>query len=165
VLLVENTVVDGWQTGLTSALTAQGLFVKNSVFRNNALNGLAVTVGNSGPLAVDDSFFEKNVTSGMMIEGGSGHVSNTRLSGNGNGAVVSAAGTDVAFQRCDVTNNTNVGLSAGNMGTLRVAASTITRNNIGLQQFAAGIMVTYGNNVLNANADDIDGAITPLGLQ
>jgi hypothetical protein len=167
-LFVENTVVDGWGTGLLTRGTAQSLFVKGSVFRNQGLYGLVVDVAATVAFAIDDSFFENNVSNGLLIVGGTGRVSNSVITRNLLGVTVENPGVVVDFQRCEVANNQAVGLVASVSSTLRVSGSTIVRNGVGLQNTALNpaTVESFGNNVIRGNTtSDTSGTITPVALQ
>jgi hypothetical protein len=162
-LHVENTVVDGWSIGLESLAAAQKLFVQESVFRNNNF-GLNFAPGSTASLAVDQSFFQGNNSSGMLIVGGTGRVSNTVMSGSDRGAELQNAGTEVTFQRCEASSNAQVGLIVFTGGVLRVSESTVTRNGTGLHN-SGGTLESFGNNAVRGNTSATFGTITPVGLQ
>jgi hypothetical protein len=164
-LFVENTVVDGWLTGLVAQSGAQSLFVKGSVFRNQFNYGLVVNVGTAVAFAIDDSFFENNTAIGMAIwGGGTGRVSNTVMTRSQVGAEL--LGSAVAsFQRCEVANN-QWGLRADSGTTLRISGSTIVRNNIGVENtLDLATVESFGNNVIRGNTTDTSGAITMVALK
>jgi hypothetical protein len=167
-LFVENTIVDGWYDGLVSASTAERLHVKGSVFRNQANEGLLVQAGSTARVVIDDSFFERNGFVGVRFQGGKGRVSNSVMSDNtAAGGVAENAGTEVTFQRCEVSHNIQSGLYAGLDSTLRVSQSTMTRNGVGLLNNGGmtTFVVSFGNNVIVGNTTDIGGTITPGTLQ
>jgi hypothetical protein len=160
-LFVENTVVDGWQNGLTSTSAAEGLFVKGSVFRNNT-TGLSVQSGSTAKVAIDESFFERNET-GIGVVGGSGRVSNTMMTANTFGAAFFAG--EFLFERCELSGNGNFGLYAVS-ATLRVSHSTMTRNGVGIENGGSGAVVeSFGNNVIRGNGTNTLGTITTVALQ
>jgi hypothetical protein len=165
-LFVENLVVDGWEHGLVSANGAERLFVNHSVFRNQILNGLWVRQGSTATVSVDDSSFESNgynpVYCGLNFQGGRGRVSNTVVTANGYGALVSNAGTDVTFQRCELSHNGLALYVSG--GVLRVSESTVTRNGSGLVRMG-GTLESFKNNIVRGNVSDTVGAITSVTLQ
>jgi hypothetical protein len=163
-LFVENVVVDGWSVGLVSSDFAGGLYVKGSVFRNQANYGLQVQFGNQGSVAIDGSFFERNAV-GLLLAGGKGRVSNTVISANNSGGWVQEMG-EFTFHRCRVFGNSILGLYAVLNATLRVSQSTITRNATGLQNGGSGAVVeSFSNNAILGNTTETSGTVTPVVLQ
>jgi hypothetical protein len=161
-LFVENTVVEGWSDGLQSESGAQRLYVKGSVFRNNATRGLWVGVGSTAQVAIDESFFEANDT-GIRFDGGTGRVSTTVVGGSTFGGVVSS-GAEVTFRRCEVAGN-GVGLGVYGTGLMRVAESNVTRNtDTGLVNSSA-TLESFGNNMVRGNATNTYGVIGTATLQ
>jgi hypothetical protein len=168
-LFVENTIVDGWVTGLLSNATAEKLFVKGSVFRNQTI-GLWVIGDGSEIISVDRSSFLKNSVAGLYVTGAKGRVSNSVMSGNQLGGAVNGgtAGATINFQRCEVSSNTNQGLWATNGSTLRVSESTIVRNGTGVENDADTATVeSFDNNVIRGNVggNNIAGTVTTVSLQ
>jgi hypothetical protein len=164
-LYIENTVVDGWDYGLFSYSGIEGLFVKGSVFRNQATAGVWLDTGTTAKVAIDNSFFERNGGNGVMLLGGTGRVSDTVFSANGTGAQVQNAGTEFTFQHCELSNNSSHGLFAFLGSTLRVSHSTITRNGFyGLYNNNA-TLESFSNNVIRGNGLNTNGTITAVTLQ
>jgi hypothetical protein len=161
-LYVENSVVDGWMDGLLSSSTER-LFVKESIFRNNANAGVWAS-GATVSVAVDDSFFEGNGLVGVLLDGGSGRVSNTIMTGNNYGGA--AENSQLNFVRCESSGNQR-GLAALVNGLVRVSESTVTRNSLyGLSNAnVSGTLETFGNNVVRGNATDTFGVITSTTVQ
>jgi hypothetical protein len=165
-LFVENSVIDGWNIGLRSQGTAENLFVKGSVLRNQSDIALLVSIGATVAFAIDDSFFEKNAYGGVVILGGTGRVSNSVMTRNTVGVEVDSLGVVASVQRCEVSNNIS-GLFASSSAILHVSGSTIARNSYGVENFLSGATVeSSGNNVIrwNFTANTV-GTITPVGLQ
>jgi hypothetical protein len=161
-LFVENSVIDGWYTGLISKAGAEELFVKGSVFRNQSSTGLIVQSGDTA--IVDDSFFERNGETGVSIQAGRLRVSHTVFSANISGGTVWNAGTEAVFHGCKVTGNGTYGLRVKNGGVLRVSHSTITHNTYGLVNEGA-TLYSYGNNVVAESSVDLAGVITSAALK
>jgi hypothetical protein len=170
-LFVENSVFDGWEYGVSTGSAAEKLFIAGSVFRNQVDSGVLIFQG-SPLLAVDDSVFERNAR-GLAIAGGTARVSNTIITGNGEGAdVYGAPGpvpVAVTFQRCEVSSNVTWGLRAGGPSTLRVSESTIVRNGSGLENDVTdpATVETFDNNVIRGNVggNNLVGTITTVSLQ
>jgi hypothetical protein len=166
-LFVENSVLDGWEDGLIST-NAERLFVKGSVFRNQAFHGVSVSASGSPIVAIDDSFFEDNGGSGLSFNAGAGRVSNSVLTGNTRGARASGSAA-YTFQRCEISSNSIVGLSASSGGVVRVSGSTIVRNDIGLENSVAdpGTVESFGNNVIRGNVggNNVVGTVSTVSLQ
>jgi hypothetical protein len=161
-LYVENSVVDGWFTGLDSENSAEKLFVTGSVFRNNVNAGAFMS--SPSKASIDNSAFQGNGTGVYFFNGGTGRVSNSVISGNGYGGYVDLAGSVATFQRCEVSDNSINGLYASNAGVLRVAGSTVTRNGTGLNNFGA-TLTSFGNNVILDNVTNTVGMISTALLQ
>ena len=163
ILYLENSVVDGWFTGLDSEGGAERAYVTGSVFRNMA--GIGMYVGAGATAAIDQSIFAGNSTTGVYFHnGGTGQVSNSVIAGNGYGGYVELMGSQATFQRCEVTGNSINGLYASTGGILRVAGSTVTRNAVGLNNFSATLS-SFGNNAVSDNTTNISGMIGTLMLQ
>jgi hypothetical protein len=162
-LFVENTVVDGWVDGLSAASTAEQLFVKGSVFRNQVSNGI---LSSAAVYAIDDAFFENNST-GVRLEAGTGRISNTVLAANSFGLWLVNSGTVSNLQRCEVSSNTTFGLFADALTTLRLSRSTIVRNDLGVaNNGSAATVESFGNNVIRGNISvNTSGTITTVALQ
>jgi hypothetical protein len=162
-LFIENTVIDGWNQGLLSA--GDRLHIKGSVIRNTFV-GLEVQVGHPVRVAIDDTSFTKNMSLGLLLNAGTGRVSNTVLTANNDGAAVQNAGSQYTFQRCEVSGNANRGLLADTSALLAVSHSTIAQNFIGILNVGAGAVVqSFGNNVMRGNTTNTSGTITPVTLQ
>jgi hypothetical protein len=163
-LFLENTIVDGWSDGLQSESGAERLFVKGSVFRNNSLQGLWIKPASTAIVAIEDSFFENNYA-GIHFEGGTGRVSNSVMTGNTHGGAVRNAGTEVTFQRCQVSSSVQGGLEAYASAVLRVSGSTLTKHGIAGLYNESATLESFGNNVIRGNVADSIGTITPVTLQ
>jgi hypothetical protein len=165
-LFVENAVVDGWFDGLTTMAAAEGLFVKGSIFRNQAGNGLLVALGNTALLTVEDSFFERNAAAGIEANGGHGLVSRSVMSSNGDGAVLYNGSGAFTLERCEMAGNTFGAYANGATVVVRVSESTVTRNGTGLANGGSGAVVeSFGNNVIRGNTTNTTGTITTVAVQ
>jgi hypothetical protein len=166
-LHVENVVVDGWLHGLVSQSGAERLYMSGSYFRNQAQIALWVQIGSTARVAIDDSYFERNLAGGIEFFGGTGHVSNTVITGSVFGGVTSELGTEYTFERCKVSGN-GTGLSAQNSSVLRAAYSTVTQNySKGLNNYLdTATIESFGNNVIRGNLlGNTEGVITVVALQ
>jgi hypothetical protein len=123
-----------------------------------------MTLFGAGLVAIDQSFFEGNAQGGINLSGGTGRVSNTVMTGNGlYGAIVQTTGTDVTFQRCELSGN-GEGLHVAGNAVTRISESTVTRNSIGLYN-ASGTIESFGNNVVRSNTTNTSGSIGSVALQ
>ncbi|MET0603148.1 MAG: Ig-like domain repeat protein [Baekduia sp.] len=182
-----NVTVDGLEIrdGGTTALgggiqNAGTLTVKGSTFfSNRAGNGGAITNDSGATLAVQDSTFSQNTTTGVgggaIISSGATTIERSALLDNhapiNGGAInVQSAGT-VTVTSSTIAGNTSGGLGGGfsNLGTLTVQHSTIANNtgsdgaamatgNVNVK-FAATIIAaqTAGGACSPANTATLDG--------
>jgi hypothetical protein len=164
-----------------------GLQVNNSAANLNInMNGVSVSGNSAGNIFIKPSgsvgvtAFLNNV----RINGGafglradasatSGTVRVVFQNGWANNATNSAfnsVGTAAGFARVTVSNSTanNNGTGANANGAnafLEVTASTITHNNIGLNQAGGSELGTFGDNVIQRNTAATAGTITTLAKQ
>src|SRR5262245_17537097 len=150
-LFVEQSVIDGWATGVGVG-TATKVYLTDTTIRNNT-TGVDVTVG--AQVSVDNARFENNGT-GFQASMGQAVMTRAVLSGNTTG--VSATGTSqVTMHKCQVANN-GTGVSAGG-GTARVSDSTVSGNTTGLSH-SAGTLESFVNNQVGGNGANTAGTIT-----
>ena len=147
VYLDDMQVSDFTQSGLLDQRTTGGrLHVRNSTFRNNAVNGVLINPS-SGAVRIDADL------EGVMMVGNStgftavdtAHVQIKRsvMSQNlNNGVDVEGAGTDVNIDDSIISNNAVNGLFTVSSGVLRVSNSDISHN----ATRASGAWVSFGNN-------------------
>jgi hypothetical protein len=139
------------------------LVVNNGLILNSTQNGIHVqpAAGVQANITVDHTTIENNGTNGFFCDGSAGGacvavVSASNVSGNGSvGIMATSAGGSVSI----LVDNTNVasnptGLQA-NAGTgMLVGRSSIVVNGTGLSEVGGGLIFSYGDNKVNANATD-----------
>jgi len=184
-LQVESVVASGFSSrGLFATATGGNLVVRDSVFRNNAAAGMAV----SGSLRAEivDSRADRNGGSGFeFLIGARGSVSRsaaTRNTGSGFdfefgpvfavsdsladgnlfGVAVLGNGSQVTLSGMVLTNNSADGLELNvDSPVARIGGSTVTGNGVGLFR-AAGTLETFGDNLVRGNTTETQGTITTV---
>ena len=185
-LFVESVVASGFaQRGLYATADNGELFVRDSVFRNNNLQGLFV----EGSLRVEiaDSRADRNDTAGfglsisargsitnsaatrngtygfLFSSGAVFAVSDSLADGNSRGVGVLASGTQVTLSDVGLCNNADYALFiAAGTPVARIGGSTVTGNGVGLSK-VEGTLETFGDNMVRGNTTDTDGTITTVG--
>jgi hypothetical protein len=161
-LHVENSVIYGMQNGINIG-AGNEVYIKNTYIRNNSNFGVYI----AGPGLVN-AVIEKTTVENQaygLVAGANARVT-TRgsvYSGNSNSGILAQGGSSAAqvnVDSCIVTNN-GVGLYSGDQGTLRVANSFISGNNLGVATGGSGIAATFFDNKLQGNT--LDGGFN-LGL-
>jgi Right handed beta helix region len=160
-LHVEDSVISGMQNGINIG-AGNEIYIKNTYIRNNSSVG--VYIAGSGGLvnAVIEKTTVENQVYGLAV--GTNARVTTRgsvYSGNSSSGISAQGGGSVNVDNCIVTNNAVVGLYSADQGTLRVANSFISGNNIGVSTAGSGIAATFFDNKLQGNT--VDGAFN-LGL-
>ncbi len=162
-LLVENTIVDGWETGLKTVGTSSSILIKGSIFRNNGATG--VELGTS-VVAVEGSYFERNGVAALV--GGSGRISNSVFNGNTSFAVAKVGSGELGVTSTEFSNN-GTALVTVEGGVLRIGHCTIASNGAGVNNLytgtPSGTIYSYQNNVIIGNVTDVIGSLTPLPLR
>jgi len=126
--------------------TAQGVLVKPQAAAAAARASIhdSVLTGNAVAVRAED---KANV-----------NVYESRVAGNTDGVVSFAAGgigTVVTVNNSQIAGNSGSGLKTiGGNSFLRVSASTITGNGLGLDHGAGGVLESYVNNVLSGNTSN-----------
>ena len=135
-LLVENCVVDGFDSGLSFATASpqSRLFVRDSTLRNcnNALHQIADVLDGAKSWSSIDGVRADHNTIGFWIDQSFAAISNSIASGNsGNGVLAQFAGNQVDVDHCVVTaNGTGIQSNAGSQ--VRVSNTIISNNGTGL---------------------------------
>lgn len=170
-LLVENCVLDGWTTGVSTTVASSRVLVKNTTFRNN-VTGLFVDAA-TARVSADGSFFEMN-SFGLAVARGQATVTRSVASGNSIGLLSGSgnapgAGAQLIVQFCQVSHNID-GIRAQYGGNARVSDSTISGNSsFGLNNPVAegggGTMERFGTNLMGGNGANFGGTITVGTLQ
>jgi hypothetical protein len=159
-LLLENMVVDGWATGVSTP--AGKISVADSTFRNNTSFGFLA--GSAGSVSVVRSQFENNFNGFVTAGGAVGSVSRSSATGNSNvGFAASGAGSVLAVDRCQASGN-GKGVNAETGGLLRLANSSVSGNTIGVQNVGSTIE-SFGTSGIRGNTTNISGALTAVVLQ
>ena len=155
-LHVEDSVISGMQNGINIA-AGNEIYIKNTYIRNNS--NIGVLIAGSGGLvnAVIEKTTVENQTHGLYAG------QNTRVttrgsvySGQSNVGILALGGASAAevnVDNCIVTNN-GIGLYSSTQGTIRVATSFISGNNIGVTFDGSGIVATFLDNKLQGNIWD-----------
>ncbi|MEA2989664.1 MAG: hypothetical protein QOG83_2375 [Alphaproteobacteria bacterium] len=171
-LVVENCVARNLTfSGLVfipSSLSLTSLSVSNSYFLDNAANGILVQTGGSGPVTavIDRVVFYDNGFAGLNVFGTSGtgllvvtvtdSVAGNNVNGsNGTGFLIqSTVGHSVSNLAVthSVAHGNIFGISAfGANATVRVAQSTVMGNVTGYSASSSGVILSYGDNYIDAN--------------
>ena len=155
-LHVEDSVISGMQNGINIA-AGNEIYIKNTYIRNNS--NIGVYIAGSGGLvnAVIEKTTVENQTHGLYAG------QNTRVttrgsvySGQSNVGILALGGASAAevnVDNCIVTNN-GIGLYSSTQGTIRVATSFISGNNVGVTFDGSGIVATFLDNKLQGNIWD-----------
>ena len=166
--------------GATGLYVSNGasVVVTNSVFAGNlGLGGIAVTTNDGTSetrLAVTNSNLGENPVQGILASAsGAGSVTrvaivrNTIVGNDATGVALSALTgtvtgviTDNAIER----NGGNGGISAGGAGvSATIAGNAISGNSLyGIKQAGSAVLKTRSNNIVQDNATDVFGTLTPV---
>jgi hypothetical protein len=179
-LHVEDCVISGFTgTGVNVSLGTDGsyIFIKDTITRNNGVNGILIQTSTGIVSAsIDNCRAERNVGHGFLASNNS-RVTINRSVASGNSTAIgfiafgsgAGANTELSCEECVSSNNGTgffVGAGGGGAATIRVSHSTATNNDFGFDQLSPGVFNTLLNNLVRGNNTmDINGTITPIGLQ
>ena len=170
-LVVENSIIAGFNTGINQgSLAGNLLVVQNCELRNNS--GYGVVAFGNVYLNVENSRFEKN-TVGMSVEGGANAViRNSVVTGyarSGFGfevAAVNGKTSNLVIDKC-LASNLDTGVRTvqdlQSTASAQVTNSSITMNSNGLSTSAGGTIVSYLTNQLWNNT--VDGSFSSTTTQ
>jgi len=183
-LYLDSVVVSGFAggVGLIASVGAatSGLFIQDSIFRDNAAGLKTATAGGTLTLNIERATFVRNGKGADMQGTTKGVIHASTFGGGTTGLAAGLAGSPLAvkleLRNCTVSDNSGVGISAiassptmlavvsslvsGNLVGVQVANpgnvayvsdSTITRNGTGVQASAGGIVASGGDNRLVNN--------------
>ena len=170
-LVVENSIIAGFNTGINQgSLAGNLLVVHNCELRNNS--GYGVVAFGNVYLNVENSRFEKN-TVGVSVEGGANAViRNSVVTGyarSGFGfevAAVNGKTSNLVIDKC-LASNLDTGVRTvqdlQSTASAQVTSSSITMNSNGLSTSAGGTIVSYLTNQLWNNT--VDGSFSSTTTQ
>jgi hypothetical protein len=139
-VFVEDVLIEGFLTkGLCDSRTAggTGLFVRNTVIRNNARPGISLTA---------------TATNNVVLE--------NVHSVSGTFGLATATGNNVLVSRSVMSGNSSAGIEADPGARVLVDNSEITADGIGVQSFGT---ISLGNSDIAFNTTGISGATTSFG--
>jgi Right handed beta helix region len=164
-LVVENSVIAGFTTGINQAAAGSNLIVNNCEFRNNS-DGVRNATGNdtNSNTVIENSRFEYNAHYGVTGGVGTANVSirNSVLANNFGGVLALSISQSqpvlVVVDACTIAHNpTGMYASTGAAGsvTIRVTNSTIYHNAYGMLFNGQGAAIeSYGDNRVTANTNN-----------
>ena len=185
---IEHCVIHNFaDIGIVAPASAAGvrLFVSDSTSRDNGEDGLNIVNAGASRLTVDNSRFDSNGDSGLVVSSGYATISRSTASGNGrNGieghqasvSVVSTMAVKNGFAGFYVHNAATMtvgsslahgndfdGLAVFNGAIARISSSTFTQNRHGIRNFST--VETLGDNTVRGNTlIDLSGnALSPIG--
>ena len=159
-VLVENCVIDGWQTGVAVATGAR-VDVKDTTLRGN-LTGVSVTNANAR-VSADQVRAIRNGTAFNVTAGSLATIGRSLLAGNTTGASASGGRSAVTISRSQISGQTGDGVLIGAGAFGRVTDSIVSGNLVGLSN--AGTLTSLGNNAVSGNTTNTSGTITAGALQ
>jgi hypothetical protein len=128
---IEDTVIDGFTTGISVQPAANSaFFINNCTIRNNS--GFGLGLAPTGTAVV------------------TGAVTNSRIL-SGKNVGINAQGCDLAVTNCVISGNV-MGIQASGNGTVRISGNTISENATGLSAQSKGFIISYQNNALSGNS-------------
>ena len=172
--------------GIVSNDAEVEVFVLDSISRDNGGNGFNLFVdGGLQRVTIDNSRFENNGGSGVVVQSGLATISRSIVSRNANDGILllntfasmAVTSTTSAYNGSDgfrVTNSTMTvessaahgnggsGLIVIGTGVGRISNSTFTDNTFGVANSGLALE-TRGNNTVRGNGTNISGALTPVG--
>lgn len=169
-VFIENSVIDGWSTGVSVTSANTQLFVKDSTIRNNTTHGIDLN-SSSAVAAIDGTRFEKQSggsAAGLTVRNGAkAGVTRSFAAQNALGFVVTGGASELVVDQTESSNNTTAGYQAAAGATLRLLDSIAASNDKGVVNAAnAATVETFGNNVFEGNANgNTDGTITGVTKQ
>jgi hypothetical protein len=163
-LHIESCIVSGFTgNGIDVVLSATGgqIHIKDTISRNNGVNGIAVTTttGTVGA-SIDNSRIERNGSNGVIALSNSlVTINRTVASANGTGFAASSGGAGVNAElnceECVASTNGNgfvVNNAGGSTATVRASNSTATSNSgVGFVQSGTGVFESLTNNLVRGN--------------
>jgi hypothetical protein len=167
-LNIEKCIFHGWSVGLYLNVPGE-LHVTDSTFRENTSFGVQLVASSGALLATFERTSLLGNGSGMYAANRTkASIKDSLISGNSTSGLIvlssdPAGLAELDVERCLITHNywgaaSNGG--AGGYGTLRISTSTITGNtNIGLGEFNTSVVLSRGDNTIEANNVDISGTI------
>lgn len=170
VLHIEGLVVNGFNTGITISLNADGseIYIKDTIVRNSTGNIAGIFIQTQlGTVraAIDHCRAENNSGVGFFASARAQvTVSHSVAAGNSNSGFLAffnmpEATAEMNADQCVAINN-STGFSSLDTGVMRVARSTATNNNTGFMNLSGGTFESLGDNLVRGNTNNTVGTIT-----
>ena len=174
-LVVENSVLAGFGTGIYQTAAGSNLIVNNCEIRNNGEGVRNITGSDTNSnTVIENSRFEYNASYGVRGGSGTANVSiRHSVFANNVGGVLGFSSSQtqpvlIVVDTCTIAHNSD-GMSAQTVtagsATIRVTNSTIYNNASGMFISGAGAAIeSYGNNRVTANGTNstFSGSVLPL---
>ena len=166
-LTVDRCVIKNFATGL---LFGPGLAPKVTVNDSDVVNnrvGLKFVSSTGGSVSISRSRFNKNTSYGITLTGVAASkfsISDTAVNDNSTGLGIDGANPTI-LDGVTILSNTIQGLAAGGGGTLLLGRSTIVGNGQGVNLAPSVSALSYRNNQINGNGQDIAGTFQTAPLQ
>jgi hypothetical protein len=179
---VERCVVHSFAShAIQVAADGVKVFVLDSISRDNGGHGFLIAGAGASHVTIDNSRFENNLGTGVLVSSGHATIHRSTVSGNVSqgifvdGASVSVTSTmavqnptgffvksgSVLTVESSLAHDNSIGLFVTG-STARISNSTFTENTTGISN--GGGVETRGNNTVRGNTTDLSGnALTPIG--
>lgn len=165
-----STIEDNAGDGIAIDRGSSGIRIEQSAVLRNGRDGISIdgsplatgpsatgsSVVPSGTTAVADSRIEGNARDGVHLRSGKAlHIHDNRISGSGDGIVVSDGATDVTVSGNDILDTSEHAIEvSGSRGGILVVGNTLSRTDTGVYLRDAAARVT-GNTISHATRHGI----------
>lgn len=154
-VFIEDMVIDGVSRhGINVAASGAYISVKATTIRNAAKFGINLEPGGNAAtamLAIESSNVSTCEAGLFASRGTSVTARDSAFLHNQTG--VAAEGSDVALVNCIVAHGDR-GLIARGNSAIRIARTTVTRNQTGLGNASSGKIISFKNNIVHGNGSD-----------
>lgn len=169
--IADSAIRNFTSNGVTLAGANSRFSVIDTVISDNAGFGLrAIPAATNAKGEMDGVQLLENAMGGALLENTSSALTEvvvTKSVAMGNRAVSPGAGFRVAGAGARLTlrettsKDNRIGVSANNGGVLRVSGSTLVGNDLAAEK-QGGVIESFGDNVVRANANDSLATLTPV---
>jgi hypothetical protein len=166
-LNVENCVFHGWDHAI-DVLAPGRLYVTDTTIRDSDNIGiLLMTASGAIQASIERTRFLNNSIGLRAANRAKATIKDSLVSGNSNGLSATSyddSASEMTVDGCVVSHNSHAVLAnssvSGGVGTIMIWNSTVTSNTgFGLYQQSSGVLLSRGNNTVEANGSNTVGTI------